>query len=243
MQEATQPGDFWIFDKGCHDRERFLAIHESKGFWLTPHSGQKWRTERVLREYTLPVHVHLGLPPPAAEKTEQTEKTERFHLVRVEQVVFNGRPSCHSPAPRKPKEFAARLEAMPVLVLHAVRYDERSRKWKPLVLMTNLPLSEDGMLAGSYTFDEVVRLYQRRWEIETFFKFIKQHLGYSHLTSRHENGIRVMIYMSLIAALLLIWYKRQTGIDRGWKSVKFWFAENLRSWTQTALQQVQLLSG
>ncbi len=73
--------------------------------------------------------------------------------------------------------------------------------------------------------------------VETLFKFLRQHLGYGHLTSRSENGIRVMISMSLIAALLLLWYKRETGLDRGWRSVKFWFAEDVRQWTEQALRQ------
>ena len=54
--------------------------------------------------------------------------------------------------------------------------------------------------------------YRRRWEIEVFFKFIKQHLSASHLVSRSENGIKVMIYMTLIVAALIIVYKKLNGI-------------------------------
>jgi len=50
-----------------------------------------------------------------------------------------------------------------------------------------------------------------------------------------------MIYMSLIASLLLIWYKEQTGINRGWRSVKFWLAENVRLWTQELVQTLPFL--
>ncbi len=57
------------------------------------------------------------------------------------------------------------------------------------------------------------------------------------MTSRSENGIEVMIYRSLIAALLLLWYKRQTGINRGEHTVKFWFANDVRPWTEQALRQ------
>ena len=123
------------------------------------------------------------------------------------------------------------------MVLSGERWDERQGVWKPLVLLTNLPLSADGTKAGPYTFPEVAELYRRRWQIEAFFKFLKQHLGYRHLTSRTENGVRVMIYMSLIAALLLTWYKRETRIDRGWRSVKFWFAEDAREWARTVLEK------
>jgi hypothetical protein len=46
-----------------------------------------------------------------------------------------------------------------------------------------------------------------------------------------------MIWMALIMARLLIWYRHRTGIDRGWRSVKFWFAENARAWTAAVLAQ------
>lgn len=39
---------------------------------------------------------------------------------------------------------------------------------------------------------EITELYRSRWEIETFFKFIKQELNFSHLLSRSENGIKVI---------------------------------------------------
>ena len=125
---------------------------------------------------------------------------------------------------------------MPLLVLHGERWDVRRQAWQPWTLLTNLPLSEDRERAGLFTFAEVLELYRSRWEIELFFKFLKQHLSYAHLTSRNENGIQVLIWMALITAVLLIWYQRTTGIDRGWRSVKFWLAEAARSWTQECLR-------
>jgi hypothetical protein len=113
----------------------------------------------------------------------------------------------------------------------------RSGQWKPLVLLTNLPLSAEGTHAGPYRLDQVPELYRRRWEIEVFYKFLKQHLSYAHLTSRCENGIRVMIWMALIAAVLLIWYQRLTGREGSWRVVKFWFAHDVREWTQWRLRE------
>ena len=43
--------------------------------------------------------------------------------------------------------------------------------------------------------------------------------------------------MSLIAAVLLIWFQHQTGLDRGWRCVKFWLAETVGEWTHQALLQ------
>ena len=152
-------------------------------------------------------------------------------LVRAEQAVFGNAPTTR----RQAQQWAA----MPLVLVHSLRFDARTGHWKPLVLMTNLPASTDGLQAGPYTLAQLAELYRRRWDIETLFKSLKQHLGYGHLTSRSENGIQVMIYMSLIAALLLIWYQRQTGIDRGWRSVKFWFSEDVRQWTQQLLEQAR----
>ena len=54
----------------------------------------------------------------------------------------------------------------------------------------------------------IAELYRLRWEIELFFKFIKQYLSASHLVSRELNGIKVMIYMTMIVAMLLIVYRK-----------------------------------
>lgn len=101
--------------------------------------------------------------------------------------------------------------------------------------MTNLPLAADRQHGGPFTFAEIADLYRQRWAIEVLFRFLKQYLSYSHLLSRSENGIEVMLYMSLIAVLLLIWYQRQSKIDRGWRSVTLWFAHDVSTWTMQAL--------
>jgi Transposase DDE domain len=167
--------------------------------------------------------------PPAPEKGKGARLPPPCRLLRVEQAVFENSKDRHS-APQREK-----WAQMPLLVLHCQRWDTRSQRWQPWVLLTNLPLSAEGQQAGPYTFAEVPELYRRRWEIETFFKFLKQHLSYAHLTSRCENGIRVLIWMALITAVVLLWYKQASGIDRGWRSVKFWLAEDVREWTGALL--------
>jgi hypothetical protein len=59
---------------------------------------------------------------------------------------------------------------------------------------------------------EITELYRSRWEIETFFKFIKQELNFKHLLSRTENGIKVVMYMTMITAILLTIYKKTNNI-------------------------------
>lgn len=58
----------------------------------------------------------------------------------------------------------------------------------------------------------IAKIYKQRWEIEVFFKFLKQHLNLNHLVSRTANGIKVMIYMTMILAMLIIVFKKLNKI-------------------------------
>lgn len=218
MLSHSRPGDLWVFDQGVHGRPRLLALAEAGALFLTPHGAQGVRVCGTLWQ--------SGAAAPSAPPADGEPG---FVAARAERAVFENS--------RGGAKERAKWAGMPLVLVHGLRFDARARQWVPLTLMTNLPPSADGTQAGPYTFAQVGELYRRRWDIEVLFKFLKQHLGYGHLTSRTENGIRVMIYMSLIAALLLLWYKRQTGLDRGWRSVKFWFAEDVRQWTEQALRQ------
>ena len=81
-------------------------------------------------------------------------------------------------------------------------------------------------------FDEdaytIAAWYKQRWEIEVFFKFIKQHLNVKHLVSRTSNGMKVMIYMTMIVAMLIIAYKKINKI-KGFKIAKLKFEIELEN--------------
>jgi hypothetical protein len=49
--------------------------------------------------------------------------------------------------------------------------------------------------------------YKKRWEIEVFFKFIKQNLSFKHFISYNTNGMSVYLYCVLIAAILFAIFK------------------------------------
>jgi transposase len=73
---------------------------------------------------------------------------------------------------------------------------------------------------------EVADYYRRRWDIEVFFRFIKQELNVSHLVSLSKNGMEVMIYMTLIVAMLVLIYKKANNL--GYKTAKRRFVMELR---------------
>ena len=74
---------------------------------------------------------------------------------------------------------------------------------------------------------EITEIYKARWDIEVFFKFIKQHLNTKHFLSRNLNGIKVVFYMILIAALLILTFKITNKIE-SFKFAKRRFVEQLR---------------
>ena len=73
---------------------------------------------------------------------------------------------------------------------------------------------------------EIADYYRKRWDIEVFFRFLKQELNLSHLVSMNKNGIEVMIYMTMIASMLLLIYKKVN--DLGYKTAKRRIAMELR---------------
>lgn len=50
--------------------------------------------------------------------------------------------------------------------------------------------------------EEISAIYQSRWEIELFFKHIKQHLTIKHYFSKSESGVSNQVLLAMIAYLL-----------------------------------------
>lgn len=76
---------------------------------------------------------------------------------------------------------------------------------------------------------EIAQAYRRRWDIEVFFRFLKQELNVSHLVSLNKNGIQVILYMTLTVAMMVLMYKKANNI--GYKTAKRRFAMEVRDLT------------
>lgn len=50
---------------------------------------------------------------------------------------------------------------------------------------------------------EVADTYLRRWDIEVFFRFLKQEVGLRNLLAYNENGIKAVLYIRLLTATML----------------------------------------
>ncbi len=86
---------------------------------------------------------------------------------------------------------------------------------------------------------EITQLYKQRWEIEVFFKFLKQELNLNHMISRSLNGIKVVLYLTLILAILLTVYKKLNQL-KGYKIPRLKFAQELEA---NIIEQIVILCG
>ncbi len=86
---------------------------------------------------------------------------------------------------------------------------DRPDKTTPLVLATN---------DMARPAEDIAELYKARWQIELFFKWIKQNLKIKHFISHDENAVRNQIYIAIIAYLLLYLHRPQTGYEGSLKS-------------------------
>jgi Transposase DDE domain len=98
-------------------------------------------------------------------------------------------------------------------------YSEQKGTAEPIAFITNI---------AHLDVLEITDLYKKRWDIEVFFKFLKQELNFSHLISRSKNGIQVMLYVTMILAILLTVYKKKNKL-KGFKLVKLKFANELEA--------------
>ena len=71
----------------------------------------------------------------------------------------------------------------------------------PLVLATNDLVSAP---------EEIALLYKRRWQIELFFKWVKQHLQIGRFLGANENAVRIQLLTALIAYMLVLILKKAT---------------------------------
>lgn len=88
--------------------------------------------------------------------------------------------------------------------LRRIRYYDQERE-KRLVFLTNLfhPSAET-----------ICELYKARWQVELFFKWIKQHLRILSFYGTSENAVKTQIWIAVSVYVLVAIIKKQLNIDQ-----------------------------
>lgn len=110
-------------------------------------------------------------------------------IYKKEELTYqNGKPSHHSTLCEE--------------TFRVVRFKPQTQEM-PILLITNIMGLQANDIAG---------MYKKRWDIEVFFRFLKQELNFSHFLSLDSNGIQVVMYMTMITAMLVMIYKKENQI-------------------------------
>jgi hypothetical protein len=60
----------------------------------------------------------------------------------------------------------------------------------------------------------IAELYRKRWQVELFFKWIKQHLRIRSFYGRSENAVRVQIWSAICAYLMVAIVRKQYNVQK-----------------------------
>lgn len=122
--------------------------------------------------------------------------------------------------------YGDKLIEKPFRLLRCIRKKSREEIW----FLTNI---------WDLSAEEITEIYKKRWGIEVFFKFIKQELNFSHMVVRTENGLKVSLYVTMIAAMLIVVYKYFNKL-KGYKIPKLKFELELE---KELIEQIIIICG
>jgi FOG: Transposase and inactivated derivatives len=88
--------------------------------------------------------------------------------------------------------------------LRLVRYWDEEQK-REFVFITN---------AAHISAIQVAELYKNRWQVELFFKWLKQHLKIKKFWGTTENAVRIQIYAAICAYCLVAIVQHDMQLDR-----------------------------
>ena len=159
-QLLSEPGAFYIMDRGFLDFERLYRFHEAGSFFVT--RGKL--NLKVQRRYSHPVDRTTG-------------------LICDQSVVLTGFYSHQG--------FEAPLRRI------RIKDPETA---KTLIFLTN------NFVLPALTITE---LYRCRWQVELFFKWIKQHLRIKAFFGTSENAVKSQIWIAVSAYVLVAIVKKR----------------------------------
>lgn len=160
---ATEPGSFYVMDRGYLDFKRLHTLHQTAAFFVT-RAKSNMQSKRL---YSHPVDKSTGL---------QCDQT----------ILLTGYYAA--------KDYPDKLRR--------IRYYD-SETDKRFVFLTN---------NFSLPALTIARLYKARWQVELFFKWIKQHLRIKAFYGTSENAVKTQIWIAIATYVLIAIIKKRLAL-------------------------------
>ena len=172
------------------------SVHDSKAIKYIPYeSGSYYVFDRGYNAFKELYKIHLH---------------ESFFVVRAKK---NLQFKCIRWRRRLPKNVLTDSVIELTDIITRQKYPERLRLVKyrdenqdrEFVFLTN---------AFHLTSLEIAELYKNRWQVELFFKWLKQHLKIKKFWGTSENAVRIQIYCAMCAYCLVAIVQHDMKLDR-----------------------------
>src|SRR3989344_602154 len=104
-------------------------------------------------------------------------------------------------------------------VVRTGTYPKAALHPKPLRMVTNHDQEQDKTyiyLTNNFTLSavDIANIYKHRWQVELFFKWVKQHLKIKTFLGTSQNAVLTQVWVAFIYYLLLAYIKFQTKFTK-----------------------------
>jgi hypothetical protein len=176
------PEFIWITDGKCHDSNALDVMNF--------YSNAIYLMDKAYVDFEALFRMHSA----GAFFVSRAKETMRYEVVEQnfnidETTGLRSDKTVLLTVPKSKKNYPEKLRPVEF-------YDKTNREL--LVFLTN-----------NFEFSalEIARLYQNRWQIEVFFKWIKQNLVIKKLWGRSENAVKIHLWIAVVAYLLVAYIK------------------------------------
>ena len=172
------------------------SVHDSKAMKEIPYeSGSYYVFDRGYNAFKELYHIH---------------QHESFFIVRAKK---NLQYKCIKWRRRMPRNVLTDSEIMLTDYITSKKYKEKLRLVK---FYDEEQGREFSFLTNAFHLSslEVANLYKNRWQIELFFKWLKQHLKIKKFWGRTENAVRIQISAAIIAYCLVAIVQHDMRLER-----------------------------
>ncbi len=172
------------------------SVHDSKAMKKIPYeSGSYYVFDRGYNAFKELYHIH---------------QHESFFIVRAKK---NLQYKCIKWRRRMPRNVLTDSEILLTDYITSKKYKEKLRLVK---FYDEEQGREFSFLTNAFHLSslEVANLYKNRWQIELFFKWLKQHLKIKKFWGRTENAVRIQISAAIIAYCLVAIVQHDMRLER-----------------------------
>lgn len=211
-----------VEDRGGDDEKRFLGFMESLqcSFLTRIHTGEKSRKLRPVRggEHEEAVSVRelclLLRDAAGAQRKWYNRKLQKelTSTIAFQEVRLPDRPDV----------------PLFLVLLYTAGFDD------PIALLTDIEVRSR---ADAW---RIFFWYKKRWEVENFFRAIKQNFGAEQFLIRNFTAIRSLAFVQVLAFSLLLHLREDVEVH---DAILFqWFQEFCRKWQRTKQSPLDLLA-